>query len=706
MSASTFCPTDVIVRAVLSGDALTPVIKLSFNPNTRIDASVLPAYPKPNPPAWYRGPKAKVPSRIVTLGDWVKFLPGRRWDKEHRQWIITAPGPEIERVLAVLGFDLQYPPGWVDGWSLDRFYCPVVLPDVDEWCSWVFPRFASPGQVERALPAFWLWDAERSAYLVRTPDLNQAPMLPVAEALRQKADFLRDYRPPGWDEVSARHAIRFALAKTVDQQPGPLPIPELGEIQLFGFQDSGVKALSAGRRLLADEPGLGKTPQAIAAHKTLGSRRLVVTVPPIVVSNWGTEIRRAWPEATVVTILPGRDEPELPETGIVVVSDALLAARPRLVSKIVAWGPDGMASDEAHRYKTFDSKRTRATTRVAHAVSGPSIPMTGTPIISNPLDLVPILDIAGLLEPVFGGASAFVSRFCRWDPYRGWVARKRALPELGSMLDSSVWVRRTKDQVLDLPELMSITRVVDVNLKEYESAHKKVNLKIDRWLESLPNSPNALEVEDWCKTQFGLISSLRMGAGLAKVDAATEIIATHLPSAQGSDGTWTRPLIVWCHHRRVTKALIDSAKKLKVPTAAIWGDTKPSEIPKIVDSFQAGEIAVLICSITAAGVGITLTRAADALFVETDWTPALVQQAIDRMRRIGQSRSMIATTLVAEDTLDQRIHGQLAEKTQILSAALGKQTEVAANENDLERATAAEILEGLVQERLRRLPHS
>jgi SWI/SNF-related matrix-associated actin-dependent regulator 1 of chromatin subfamily A len=91
---------------------------------------------------------------------------------------------------------------------------------------------------------------------------------------------------------------------------------------------------------------------------------------------------------------------------------------------------------------------------------------------------------------------------------------------------------------------------------------------------------------------------------------------------------------------------------------------------RLVGDFQAGKIPELVCSISAAGVGITLTKASDMLFVETDWTPALITQAEDRCHRIGQENHVVCTTLIASRTLDEHIQSVLRKKALVLDAVM------------------------------------
>ena len=108
---------------------------------------------------------------------------------------------------------------------------------------------------------------------------------------------------------------------------------------------------------------------------------------------------------------------------------------------------------------------------------------------------------------------------------------------------------------------------------------------------------------------------------------------------------------------------------------------------------------MLVAQIAAAGVGLTLTRASTALFVETDWTPALVVQAEDRIHRISQTASVELVTLVAAGTLDERIHDTLAKTIRVLETLTpGSDVHVATETRGA--VSASTILHQLITERI------
>jgi len=532
------------------------------------------------------------------------------------------------------------------------------------------------------------WDSYKKAWVIDvdllTPGMLRSAGFTVLDVNGKPARRLRVLKPP----------------------PRPMPaadIPDWFGLCLYEFQRVGaIRLLREGKWMLADEPGLGKTRTALAAAAAMGARRVLIACPTSVIAHWEREARDAFAaleQFDVAAIRAGRKEPPLPAAGLVVVSDSMLAKRAHLVDALCAWAPDCFVYDEVHRAKTWSSKRSVAAGRIAEA-SGRTLALSGTPMLSRPDELAAALDMIGLLGSVFGGRREFTMRYCRVDRYGHLQPNRGSLGELRRKLDSHVWVRRLKKDVLqDLPSKSRQVMWLEIDAAPVRDAHKAVYAKIDQWLDELEHEPSEDELNAWCSGSLALVSSMRKAAGLAKVRPLVEMISDYTACDSRPHGRWDRPLVVWAHHKDVISALAQAVPAAVGGAQVIAGETPGDRRSEIVARFQEGLVPVLVCSLTAASVGITLTRSADVLFAEVDWTPALVAQAEDRCARIGQTRPVQITTCMAKETLDETVAMVLRRKTEILRTVMLGDDHAAFDEDD--GSPAGWVLKRIVLDRIR-----
>ncbi|MGI8416210.1 MAG: SNF2-related protein [Nakamurella sp.] len=652
------------------------------------------------------------------LSDWVRELPGRRWDQGRACWVVYALGARYKGLLSGAGFTFQS--------ELDVPMAGLIRPlaafvDGSTTQVVIWPRLIGFEAARRVVPVGAPWQKGKNHWLV-TP-----------------ADVLRGGKPIDGLQYAEGviEAATASLTAPLRRREPATGIPQWFGLALDPYQIEGALAATGGRSLLCDAPGLGKTRCALAAAAAVGAERVVVLCPPVVLTHWARETEQsrvaafAGSDAEIMVIRAGRKQQALPISGVVIVPDTLVASRQQLMDELVAWAPDVFIYDEAHRSKTWGSKRSLAAIAVAGAASQLRMPLTGTPIMSNPVEMAPLLEMTGHLGPVFGGWSEFSGRYARRDKFGGFRPPARQfLEELKTKLDDGIWVRRTKSEVLkDLPRKSRRAQFLDVDPSGYRKAHADVLARIDEWLDewsdshggvlprlkeqddsstsdmfSVPNSTDDDAVREWCATNVALITLLRKAAGLAKVPAAAEMIAEWVDSQEvtpSEDGKpiFDRPLVVWTHHREVGEAMARAVSGVHGGAGIILGGTSREQVTRLVDTFQSGTLPVLVCSIQAAGVGITLTRSSDALMVETDWTPALVEQAEARIDRRGQTRPTMITTLIAPDTLDEHIQNVLARKGRLLDVVMaGGDNQVAVAENTSN--DAGSVLWGLITTRI------
>lgn len=420
----------------------------------------------------------------------------------------------------------------------------------------------------------------------------------------------------------------------------------------YPFQKAGIQyAADAGRTLIGDEPGLGKTLQAIGTIQMLNAYPCVIVVPASIKINWLREWQMSVPEKRV-TILTGVKSASLAPTDVVIVNYDILHAWTEPLQAIF---PQAVVYDESHLIKEPKSRRSKAAKTLASGVRV-RLCLTGTPVLNRPRELLHQIDVLGRLD-TFGGAHKFLRRYCLGGGgYGGRAAYDGAqhLDELNRKMREQFYVRRTKAEVLkDLPAKRRARVILPLeNRREYERARADVIAYL------LAEKGKAAAIRASQAETLVRIEMLKQLCVKGKLDAAIEWVADFIDSGA--------KLVLFTIHREQQAALLG-----KFPGAAhIYAEDTLAVRQQNVDRFQTDPACTLIlCSLKAGGVGITLTAASDVAFLELGWTPGEMSQGEDRVHRIGQDESVTAWYLLADQTIDQDIEALLEEKLLVATAA-------------------------------------
>jgi SNF2 family DNA or RNA helicase len=446
--------------------------------------------------------------------------------------------------------------------------------------------------------------------------------------------------------VREEEAARLvALSAATD---GAIEIAGLGG-ELKPFQRAGVSYLLSQRRaFLADEQGLGKTIEALATLEADGAYPAVVVCPASLRLNWLHELARWLPHRSVRT-LAGRTILALAAAAdVTVLSYDILAAR---LPQLRALAPRALVLDESHYCKNIRAKRTRAVAQLAATVprDGLVLALTGTPVINHPKELLAQLGILGRLGE-FGSGAQFA---------RDFLHDRDAHLRLHWHLRSRCFIRRRKCDVL--PQLPAKTRAVVPVALDNEADYRLAERDIIAWLQNQPLDLRELDAKVAAALRaerLVRLNALKLLAARGKLAAALAWIHDFLASGER--------LVVFAHHREIQRAVLR-----RFPTALhILGEDSHPARDAALRAFQQDAAAspLLLCSIEAAGQGITLTQASHVAFLELDWTPAKHDQAEDRLHRIGQRDAVNATYLLAADTIDETIAALLERKRAVIGA--------------------------------------
>ncbi len=447
-------------------------------------------------------------------------------------------------------------------------------------------------------------------------------------------------------QIREEHAHAAGLVALSAATDAVLDVPRLGG-ELKPFQRAGVQYLLRQRRsFLADEQGLGKTVEALAAIEVDGAYPAIVVCPASLKLNWMREIER-WLTARSAQMLDGNRGAVAP-ADVTVVNYDIVAGR---LGALTALAPRAVVLDESHYCKSPGAKRTQAAQRLCAAVSGEGLvlALTGTPLMNRPPELISQLRILGRLGD-FGSGAQFGQRF------RGPDAHQR----LHWHLRARCFARRLKADVL--PQLPAKTRTVVPVTLDNEPEYRLAEQDVISWLRSQPLDLRELDAKVAAALRaerLVRLNALKLLAARGKLHAALHWIHDFLSSGE--------PLVVFARHREIQHAVLK-----RFPNALrVLGEDSQRARDQAVRAFQAPDMTgnrLIVCSIEVAGQGITLTRSSNVAFLELDWTPAKHDQAEDRCHRIGQENAVNATYLLAADTIDETIATLLERKRAVIGA--------------------------------------
>jgi SNF2 family DNA or RNA helicase len=305
-----------------------------------------------------------------------------------------------------------------------------------------------------------------------------------------------------------------------------------------------------------------------------------------------------------------------------------------------------VACDELHRCKNINTQQGAGLLELQPYYR---VGMTGTPLLNSPLDLYAILKWLGYEPYEFG---QFKYHFCEFDAY-GSVVGYKNINQLRDQL-SGIMIRRTKDEVLDLPEKIYKNEYVELT-GEQRGLYNDV---ID----------NALASDDTDEKECVLATLLKLrqvagGIGpydFIKKNPKLDRLEQIIEEAVYSD----TKVIVYSNWIEGIKPAIERLQKYN--PVVITGETKDADRQNIVNKFQNDPTVKVILGTTGAlGTGLTLTAATEVVFLDNPWNNATKEQTCDRAYRIGTTSAVTIHTIMAHGTYDENVQDIIEGKKQM-----------------------------------------
>lgn len=424
--------------------------------------------------------------------------------------------------------------------------------------------------------------------------------------------------------------------------------------KLYPYQVAGVAFLAAnGRALLADDMGLGKTLQAIAAaswlYRTAQAKKVLVVCPASLKQQWAREIEKF--AGLPVQIVQGGPEARSVQyrrgDGFYILNYELVLRDLSVINSVLS--PDLLILDEAQRIKNWQTKIATAVKRVE---SRYAFVLSGTPLENRLEDLYSLMQVVD--SHVLGPLWRYFADFHITDE-RGKVLGYRNLSTLRQRL-SSVMLRRDRRLVSDqLPRRIEQRLDVAMNDKQRElhDAALQAAGQLARLMKRRPLTPSeqnrfmsALQQARMACNAAGLVDKETEGS--PKLDELENLIQ-ELCVQSGLKA------VVFSQWALMTEMVEQRLRRMGVGCVRLHGGVPTDKRGELMDKFHDDDAIQVFISTDAGGTGLNLQNAAVLINLDMPWNPAVLDQRIARIHRLGQKQPVQIVVMVASDSYEERV---------------------------------------------------
>jgi SNF2 family DNA or RNA helicase len=402
--------------------------------------------------------------------------------------------------------------------------------------------------------------------------------------------------------------------------------------------------------------GSGKTLTALEAFRNSDATRALIIAPPIALRMWSREAER---HCGVEAQILKTGKTKIADAQVVVCSYQIATARQQELFDWLRAGSSALICDESHALKSTKAKRTKAVLGRGGLAGAATHTwcLTGTPVTRWNDDLIPFLCRAApeQLKQKTGGLSIeqFMLRYTvrqkRQFPGARFptqmVVGSRNTAELRDILygEQGCAVRRELADVWDaMPPITHNTYEIQLQMDaELRATLKELDKRsITEIAQQLQRQTDNGEVP---------LATVRRQIGEAKVLGAAEVLAERVEAGSG-------PVLAGFWHRAVGAALAEQLRAKGLRVGVLDGATSAAKKAELEDAFNAKQLDVLLGQIASMGVSLNLQKGGNVIVVvESDWSPAIMDQFYARLYRMGQQKHVHIDTLTGDTKLEQAV---------------------------------------------------
>lgn len=436
--------------------------------------------------------------------------------------------------------------------------------------------------------------------------------------------------------------------------------PFISDYQIKGV----LHILKNKKAYLGDEMGLGKSLQALISADYSNNLPCLIIAPNTLKINWFREVEKFIPHRKAFVI--SSKTKELEPADFYIINYDIVA---KMLDLLMTIKFNFIVFDESHYIKNSKTQRSKSIKNLIKLQNCENIlMMSGTPITNRTKELLPQLELLGVVEKVAWSSWDFLMRYT--GAFQRTIRGKKVwdfngssrINELYQKMNDSFYLRREVKQVLnELPEKTRNNIYLEIdNRSEYKKAYNDIRKYI-------------LETKDK-KLKFGSehlvkIETLKQILAKGKLEAVKEWVNNVIENEK---------LVLFAHH----KEIIAELKNYYPDALSITGEDSITDRDNAVQQFQNDpDKKLIICSIKAASTGLTLTASRNVAFIELVWTPAEHDQAEARCHRRGQKDHVNVYYLLAENTIEDLNIMPLIEQKRVVFDSVARGIEVKENKS-------------------------
>ncbi len=467
------------------------------------------------------------------------------------------------------------------------------------------------------------------------------------------------------DQITLKNRVQNLFPEGIESPK----FKTLLKTELYPYQREGALfAAQTGRSIIADDMGLGKTLEAIAASEILehsmGIERVLIVCPTSLKHQWKQEIEKFTHRSVTVVegLLAVRQRSYLAPSFFKVVNYDVIH---RDLDFIHTWKPDLIILDEAQRIKNW---KTRTAKNVKKLTSPYTIVLTGTPLENRLEELHSIIEYVDRFR--LGPSFRFLAEHQKLDP-DGKVIGYHQLSKISETL-KPVLLRRTKATVLkQLPSRLDKNLFLPITPEQWK--HHVENAEIVGLIVSKWRRMGFLTEIDQRRLMIAL-QNMRMSCNSTylldgKTDFGTKVdeLMTFLSETFEEKNIKVVVFSQWVKTHELIERRLKSKKWGHV---FLHGGLSSKKRKEIISQFKETENCRLFLSTDAGGIGLNLQNASVVVNMDQPWNPAVLEQRVGRVHRLGQKNPVRVINFISEGTIEHGMLNLLAFKRSLFSGVL------------------------------------